>query len=1363
MDAPEDDVRIFPPRNSNSNRTTRASTAHNHHNPNPAAESSLPESPPAAAGSLRELLESLRFDHEHSGANNDESGRVYGDINSTSNNNNHRGNADDPSNDDGDEGPDTTEDEDNQSQSTTSSNESYLDAGYDNEEDYLFDQYGGIGGTAEERASLAEALAHTLDVGPMADDLFYEEVAMCFLRCRERYKMRVWREERKRARRKIKREMQQQQQQQQQHSQHQSHSNNNTSGNANGTAPGGLHRHRSINTSEEEGEQHIKRGMEKMNMRDSGPVDSEYEQHDEDVDDSEVEPIVEGMRSVNVESDFEDVRAERSRRHHQRGGGGGAGKPTEDDDEFSMPSDTSPLGDVYDDVDDIDSFMMGSNKKNVARGSSGTSDDDDDGGDEFDELKNTERSSTQPYSDYEEELEELRAQKASMFVNKNGQAYSFGYGHEPNGPPSDDEDFFVKDPHGVRAEGEMERDDEDDTQYNANSNARRKSDLTDISGYGGEAPEEGGNNLPTFRVDLKTENKKKGKNKGGQRYPPPPPPPPPPRQHNEHTFAHDPGSPMDVDPEMEGMTYEEKLAYGARKAAEDSAAKNDHESLRKGFAIGTAGEAEKNKHKANNKHHHRPGALGHHPVSSPHKREKSFYGFDDATTVKDDITEVASDEEQDTAKRQQVSLLRDEGRSFYINGAYKESVLKYTEAIRVHTDNYSERINNGNDNTLAALYGNRAAALMMTGAYSGASADCNRALQCTAHDSTKGSLESGPAFRSKILCRMARALIKAGNVWEAENAFQAAGEAASQDMSALSRSGGNPEDIRQAEKILGQCQTDATLGLSDVKRYRDSLEGAAKITAESSNKGVNLATDRRNSVQLLMFINATLSVSPGSMELHERKVQALATLKRWAELGNHCERLAAEMVKIDGIFQGDLASLSPFPDVRAATSLKPDFFEKNPDDISDPPSLRILSPKAVCDAVLRLPNGILPLYLRSLRLEERYTEAAKAGSSIETHMSNSKHQSSRGNVSMQWLANERDKLRRTMSWKEKGDTLFRSGDYERAAAKYAQCLGIDGDNEEYASNPLDNEDAGGRLHAVLHCNRAACLMALKKYREAVKECTASLRIHTHYMKAMLRRGRCFARIRQYQEAVSEYERYIQLVDEAKRSPQSALNSNAACTFDRPIDITPSEYSKAKQELSDVKKNMKQATATAQTQKEKQTESQQWYNNNFRKAAAGNTTAHRRKQEAPGGQNSDTAQSRKQHWDATGSNTRRWDQFGGASPKKHNRKSKDAPTGGGTGPSTGPSASRKQSSQLPQPAPAEKNAFCHYSVLELNMTASSAEIKKAYHKMALKYHPDKNSEEGAADMFRRVKLAYEVLGNDDTRFAYDAEQRRRGRR
>jgi len=498
------------------------------------------------------------------------------------------------------------------------------------------------------------------------------------------------------------------------------------------------------------------------------------------------------------------------------------------------------------------------------------------------------------------------------------------------------------------------------------------------------------------------------------------------------------------------------------------------------------------------------------------------------------------------------------------------------------------------------------------------------------------------------------------------------------------------------------------------------------------------------------------------MDLHEQKINALASLKRWAELGNHCERLAAEMVKIDGLFKDDLASLNPFPDVRPASSLKPDFFERNSDDLSDPVSLRILSPKAVCDAVIRLPNGMLPLYLRSLRLEERYTEAAKAGATIETHMSNSKHKGDRGNVSMAWLSSERDRLRRTMSWKEKGDTLFRNGDYERAAEKYALCLTIDNDG----STP-ENEDSGGRLHAVLHCNRAACLMALKKYREAVKECTAALRIHTHYMKAMLRRGRCFARIRQYQEAIAEYERYIQLVQEARRSPQNAANSNAACTFDRPIDITEAEYSKAKQELADVRKSMRHAAANDQAQRKKQRDAQFNFNKNFK--AAANDAARRQRQEAPPGR-SDNAYNRKKQWDAGntggGPQPHRWDTFGGSSPKTRGSRSKREPPAGGK-PSSGPSASRRnhnrthnQQQQHPSAA-AKPDPNDHYHVLGLNHTASSAEIKKAYHKMALKYHPDKNSDEGAADIFRRVKLAYEVLGNDQSRIAYDAQ--RRGRR
>jgi len=1261
-------------------------------------------------GSLRDLLESLRFDMDSGakgsdaekmdGINEDGEERgVFGeDSEQNMNAEGHRhpphvknvnhdyGFAGGEDDDDGENGMGTNPNMNNEEDSFSGGSDvsddseedsvkSYEDAGYDNEEDYLFDQYGGIGGTAEERAELAEALMHTLNVGPMADDLFYEEVAMCFLRCRERHRMRTWREElrerkrqkRREAKRLKRRKMKRQQQQ------------------------GGHHRHASSGGKEMgvSGSEGVSARIAKMNMRDEGgPVDSEYEPHDDD----SVDHISEGMRNVNVESDFEDLKKSRRRRGMSRG----EEHDRDTADDASVPSDTSPLYSSDRGDDDDDSFMQGPNKKGM---SSNTSDED--------EADGARRSSMYNFVD-ENEADEL--------LDDDSIESEFS---------AEDVDEYKR-----RSEADMENDYEDDTAYGVN-------------GYNEETPR---NEDPVFRVDLTSGQNKKAQTKKGGRYPPPPPPPPPPPRggHAEHHYEH--GSPMDVDDEFVGLSYEEKIALGARKAAEESALKNDHESLRKDFAVGQSDDEKKGQ-----KSKHRPGQR----PSMLHKRDKTFFGFDDTVAEESNLT---PDDGQGNAKRQQVAMLRDEGRSYYINGAYRDSVLRYTEAASVHTDNFQVLHNTANDETLAALYGNRAAALMMTGAYLGAAADCNRALQCTSVDSNAGSFESGPAFRSKILCRMARALLKAGNVWEADKAFNSAVEAAKEALALVNRAGSGPDETRAAEKILSQSMTDATLGLSDVKRYREALDGATKISAD--NKGGNFAADKRNSVQLLMFINSALSVSPGSMELHERKVNALAALKRWAELGNHCERLAAEMVKIDGVFKGDLAPLNPFPDIKHATSLKPDFFERNPDDVSDPASLRILSPKAVCDAVMRLPNGILPLYLRSLRLEERYTEAAKAGANIETHMSNSKHKGSRGNVPMPWLANERDKLRRTMSWKEKGDTLFRNGDYERAASKYAACLGIDGDTSEYSQNPLENEDAGGRLHAVLHCNRAACLMALKKYREAVKECTASLRIHTHYMKAMLRRGRCFARIRQYQEAVAEYERYIGLVDDAKRSPQNSINSNAACTFDRPADITQSEYSKAKQELADVKKSMEQAASNAQAQQTKQTEQQQWYNDNFRKAAA--TNAAQRRKEAPAGPNKNTAYARKQQWDASGANTRRaWDQFGGTSPKKHGQKksSKDAPSGGGT---SGPSANRgSQNKQQQAPPAASKDVVhCHYAVLEIQMTASSAEIKKAYHKMALKYHPDKNSEEGAADIFRRVKLAYEVLGNDQTRISYDAERRRR---
>jgi DnaJ family protein A protein 2 len=60
----------------------------------------------------------------------------------------------------------------------------------------------------------------------------------------------------------------------------------------------------------------------------------------------------------------------------------------------------------------------------------------------------------------------------------------------------------------------------------------------------------------------------------------------------------------------------------------------------------------------------------------------------------------------------------------------------------------------------------------------------------------------------------------------------------------------------------------------------------------------------------------------------------------------------------------------------------------------------------------------------------------------------------------------------------------------------------------------------------------------------------------------------------------------------------------------------------------------------------------------------------------------------------------------------------------------------------------------YKTLGVEKNASESEIKKAYRGLSLKYHPDRNSDPAAADLYKSINEAYEILSDEQKRRQYD---------
>jgi tetratricopeptide (TPR) repeat protein len=720
--------------------------------------------------------------------------------------------------------------------------------------------------------------------------------------------------------------------------------------------------------------------------------------------------------------------------------------------------------------------------------------------------------------------------------------------------------------------------------------------------------------------------------------------------------------------------------------------------------------------------------------------------------------QVSKEEKEKKEREEQISFLRDEAKKEYSDQNYKESIYSYTEAIKIFTFNFAKRPlpvkNPQQSESLASLYGNRAAALMMVGAFEAAIDDCNYAIDLvrdynplTVSNADREELismlkvDAGLTLMTKLLARMGRALLKVGRCDEADSVFDRTIRVANsaigcQDKcraSAIQRGINIPSRLQQqSQKVLNQCLTDATLNKADIKRLKGHLDF---IKLKGVRENVDTANSREHNQKMMHRVNAVLDLCPAFHDVQIMKVQCLASMKRWSDVTSYCEFLGCQSVAHDGVFIEDLLNKNPYPNAPVAVLLKSDSI---PED-----SKEHLQAKYVAEVVLRLPQKMLPLYVRSLRLEERYAEAGKAVFSLSTHLDVIGSNFSHRRQTTKWISVETDKIQRTMEEKEKADSRYRQGEYFSATQMYAQVMLID---IKLSNGPWDMDTAGGRLHAVLHCNRAACFMAMKEFDKAAKECTAALRIEQQYMKAMLRRARCYARLGRLEESTSEYERWMKLVREAKTNPDHF--NEAECAFDRAADTSAGDFEKASAELKEVRQ-MKEIAEEKARQKT-QTRARKAQEKAQAEAKRASQNARRRSQ---------SAFNRRQNWyDQQGSaGPRRWDSFNGSSPKKDSSSSRRSSSSGRYNERSSDNGFRKRSNSTASSPSSTNSVTCHYAILNIASSASSSDIKRAYHKMALKYHPDKNPSEQAAEIFRKVQNSYETLSDAGLRRTYDMKR------
>merc|ERR1711962_1138342 len=111
--------------------------------------------------------------------------------------------------------------------------------------------------------------------------------------------------------------------------------------------------------------------------------------------------------------------------------------------------------------------------------------------------------------------------------------------------------------------------------------------------------------------------------------------------------------------------------------------------------------------------------------------------------------------------------------------------------------------------------------------------------------------------------------------------------------------------------------------------------------------------------------------------------------------------------------------------------------------------------------------------------------------------------------------------------KEEGNTTFKNGKFQEAYDLYSEALSIDPNNKS--------------ANSKLFCNRATVCSKLDRLEEAIQDCTKAIELDETYLKAYMRRAKCYNDTELYEEAVRDYEQIYKM---AKTKENKQLLQNA---------------------------------------------------------------------------------------------------------------------------------------------------------------------------------------------------------------------------